>query len=388
MPDAKDPQDPTPSRGAHRADVAPAAGRTERIRLRACLEALPHYVPGRPPAPDGRVRWKASSNESPFPPLVAARDAAIAAIHGAHRYPDMGAVALREALASSHGVAPEQIVVSTGSSAVLGDLMRATVDPGDEVVFAWRSFEAYPIAVGSHGGVCVQVPLTDSFEHDLPAMAAAITPRTRLVLLCTPNNPTGASLSTEQLRGFLAQVPEDVVVGIDEAYREFHGPATLVDTAELFREHPNTVLLRTFSKLQGLAGLRIGYAVAHPRLAAALGAVSVPFGASLPAQAAALASLEPEAVIELGERARWIRAERDRIEDALIAGGWEIPRSQGNFVYLPLGELSGAFAAFAEERGLIVRAYGADGVRVTVCEREANDLLIEIAAAWRERAED
>lgn len=360
---------------------APAPGPIERIRVRSCLESLPTYVPGGR-APDG---FKASSNESPFPPIRAVRDAAVAAIETINRYPDMGVQELREALGARHSVALEQIAVSTGSSAVIGDLIRALVDQGDEVVFAWRSFEAYPILVGAQGGTPVPVPLIDGHAHDLDAMAAAITDRTRLVLLCTPNNPTGASLSTREMRDFLAAVPDHVVVAIDEAYREFHGPATVADTAELFRAHANVVLLRTFSKLHGLAGLRIGYAVAHPRLAAALAAVTIPFGASLPAQAAALTALDPEVTLELGERARWIRAQRDRVEDALLADGWQMHRSQGNFVYLPLGADSAAFAQFAQERGLIVRAYGADGVRVTISEEAANDLLLDIAAQWRRR---
>ncbi|MGP9744412.1 histidinol-phosphate transaminase [Brachybacterium sp. AOP29-B2-41] len=357
----------------------------ENVRLRSTLENLPAYVPGKPAADDGIVRYKVSSNESPFAPVDAVRDAVIASLDGAHRYPDAAALALRETLGVKHGVDPSQIALSTGSVAVSGDLVRAVMGEGDEVVFAWRSFEAYPILVGSHGGVPVPVPLTASGEHDLAAMAAAITDRTRLVLLCTPNNPTGPSLSTEQVEEFLAQVPDHVVVAIDEAYREFHDPATVLGTAGIFRRHGNVVLLRTFSKLQGLAGLRIGYAVAHPRLARALGQVTVPFGTSVPAQAAALASLDPAVQEELERRAEWIRSERSRVLHALAGQGWELPVSQGNFVYFPLGEDSAAFAEFADARGLVLRAYGTDGVRATIAEQEANDLIIEVGGAWRER---
>lgn len=358
---------------------------TENVRLRSALETLPAYVPGKPAADDGILRYKVSSNESPFPPVDAVREAVIASLDGAHRYPDAAARALRETLGVKHGVDPAQIALSTGSVAVSGDLVRAVVGDGDEVVYAWRSFEAYPILVGSHGGIPVPVPLTATGEHDLEAMAAAITDRTRLVLLCTPNNPTGPSLSTEQVEEFLARVPDHVVVAIDEAYREFHDPATVLGTAGIFRRHGNVVLLRTFSKLQGLAGLRIGYAVAHTRLARALGQVTVPFGASVPAQAGALASLHPEVQEELERRAAWIRSERSRVLAALAAQGWELPASQGNFVYFPLGEDSAAFTEFADARGLVLRAYGADGVRATIAEQEANDLLIEVGGAWRER---
>jgi histidinol-phosphate aminotransferase len=357
----------------------------ENIRLRPGLEELPAYVAGRPAADDGIHRYKVSSNESPFPPVAAVRDAAVAAMESSHRYPDAAAAELRAALGRKHGVDPAQIALSTGSVAVSGDLVRAVVGEGDEVVHAWRSFEAYPILVGSHGGISVRVPLTEAGEHDLEAMAAAITERTRLVLLCTPNNPTGASLSTEQVEDLLARVPEDVVVAIDEAYREFHDPATVLGTAGIFRRHGNVVLLRTFSKLQGLAGLRIGYAVAHPRLARALSQVTVPFGAAAPAQAAALASLEPAVQEELDRRAERIRAERSRVMAALSSQGWSLPASQGNFVYFPLGERSAEFAEFADARGLVLRAYGTDGVRVTIAEEEANDRLIRIAEAWRER---
>ena len=374
-----------PSTASAAAPRTEPQGPPENIRLRPVLEDLPAYVPGRPPADDGVRRFKVSSNESHFPPIAAVRDAAVASLDGANRYPDAAARQLRERLGAKHGVDPSQIALSTGSVAVTGDLVRALVGEGDEVVFAWRSFEAYPILVGSHGGVGVQVPLTAAAEHDLEAMAAAITDRTRLVLLCTPNNPTGPSLSTEQVEDFLARVPDHVVVAIDEAYREFHDPATVLGTAGIFRRHGNVVLLRTFSKLQGLAGLRIGYAVAHPRLARALSQVTLPFGASIPAQAAALASLEPAAQEELEHRAEWVRSERSRVVAALAAQGWDLPVSQGNFVYFPLGEQSPAFTEFADARGLVLRAYGTEGVRATIAEQEADDLLIEIAGAWRER---
>ncbi|PMC76819.1 histidinol-phosphate transaminase [Brachybacterium sp. UMB0905] len=358
----------------------------ERIRVRAALESLPAYVAGKPAPDDGVRRFKISSNESPFPPVETVREAAVAALGEAHRYPDAAAQALREALGAEHGVEPSRIALSTGSVAVTGDLVRALVDQGDEVVYAWRSFEAYPILVGSHGGTPVQVPVTARGEHDLEAMAEAITERTRLVLLCTPNNPTGPSLSTADVEEFLTRVPEHVVVAIDEAYREFHDPATVLDSAGILARHGNVVLLRTFSKLQGLAGLRIGYAIAHPRLARALSQVTLPFGASRPAQAAALATLQPEARAVLDRRAAWIRTERDRVAAALAEQGWDLPVTQGNFIYFPLGEQSQDFAAFADARGLVLRAYGADGVRATIAEPEASDLLIDIAAAWREHS--
>lgn len=367
-------------------DPVPAApAPLESVRIRADLDALPAYVPGRPPADDGIHRYKVSSNESPFPPVPAVRDALVAAIEGIHRYPDMGAQALRAALGAEHRVDPSQIAVSTGSVAVTGDLVRAVVEPGDEVVFPWRSFEAYPILVGVQGGVSVRVPLTAQHALDLDAMADAITDRTRLVLVCTPNNPTGPGLTTEQIEAFLARVPENVVVALDEAYREFVDPEVEPDTARLFAEHGNVVLLRTFSKIHGIAGLRIGYAVAHPRLARAMSQVAVPFGAASLAQVGALACLEPAARAELLERAAFLRAERHRVMDALREQGWDIPDSQGNFVFLDLRDRGAEFGRFADARGLVVRVYGDDGVRVTIAEKEANDRFLDIAAAWREQ---
>lgn len=373
---SSDPTTPVPA--TPEAPEAPV----ERIRLRAALDALPAYIPGRPPADDGVHRFKVSSNESHLPPLPAVREALLGAIDGLNRYPDMAGAALREALGAEHGVDPSRIALSTGSVAVTGDLVRALVDPGDEVVYAWRSFEAYPILVGTHGGTSVRVPLTDRLAHDLDAMAAAVTDRTRLVILCTPNNPTGPALSGAQIEDFLGRVPEDVVVAIDEAYREFVDPERRPDTAAILAAHPNVVLLRTFSKVQGIAGLRIGYAVAHPRLARALSQVTVPFGAGTLAQAAALACLTPASREELDRRTAAVRAERTRVLAGLEAQGWELPDSQGNFVYLPLGTRSGEFTRFADARGLVVRGYGDDGVRVTIAEPEASDRFLAIAGEW------
>lgn len=350
-------------------------GMLEVNHTRATLATIPSYVPGRPALADS---FKVSSNESPFEPHPAIREALIGELSGLNRYPDMAAVRLREALAEKHGVPAAQVHVSTGASAVLSDLVRATVDQGDEVVFAWRSFEAYPIIVISHGGVPVQVPLTEEFEHDLDAMAKAVTERTRLILLCSPNNPTGAVIGTEALRSFLRAVPGRVTVALDEAYVEFADlPA---DSAALFKEFPNLVITRTFSKVHGIAGLRLGYALAHPRLAEALGKVTVPFGANTLAQTAARVALEPAVAADLAQRVEWIRAERSRVAEALegVDLGVSIPRSHGNFVFLPLGERTGEFVDFAASRGLIVRGYGSDGCRITIGEEAANSRTIEV----------
>lgn len=353
---------------------------SERVVIREILDSIPLYVPGKP-AP--RESFKVSSNESPFPPVPEIREAVVSMVDGLNRYPDMAVVELREALAARYGVDYTQIHVSTGASAVLGDLVRATVDQGTEVVFAWRSFEAYPIIVQSHGGVCVPVPLTADFAHDLDAMAAAVSERTRLVLLCSPNNPTGTVIGTEELRSFLERVPQTVTVVLDEAYTEFADPEARADSAALFLEFENLVRVRTFSKVHGIAGLRCGYAVAHPRMAEALAKVTVPFGTNSLAQVAARASWEPSARAELNRRITWIRNERDRILSTVRDFGWNLPASHGNFIFLPLGERSEEFVGFAAARGLIVRGYGNDGVRITVGEKEANARTIEVLAEFR-----
>lgn len=264
---------------------------------------------------------------------------------------------------------------------MLGQIIDAMCDAGDEVVYAWRSFEAYPIVVALAGAFSVQVPLTKEHRHDLHAMAAAVSDSTKVVLVCTPNNPTGTIVTDADLRAFLRRVPSDVLVVIDEAYLEFGTDPAAPDALAILREHPNVVVLRTFSKAYGLAGLRVGYAVAHPDIAEALRMTATPFGVNLLAQAAAVASLE--ARDELAVRVKDLVAQRERVESALADQGWRLPKSHANFVWFPLGDATPAFAAACEEQALTVRPYASDGVRATIGESEACDRLLEIAAAWR-----
>lgn len=347
-------------------------------RLRTALDQVPAYVAGKPPAPrDGVTVYKVSSNENPHPPLPSVVEVIREAAEGVNRYPDMGVTAPTDALAAHLDVPREQIATGTGSVGVLAQIIQSTCDPGDEVVYAWRSFEAYPIVVAIAGAVSVQVPLTEDQRHDLDAMAAAITDRTRVVLVCTPNNPTGPSVTHAELEAFLAKVPRDVLVVVDEAYLEFVEGEGEVDGLSLRREHGNVMLLRTFSKAYGLAGLRVGYAVAPEPVAEALRKTATPFGVNLIAQAAAIASLE--AKDELDVRVKEIVAERERVLAALAEAGWQMTPSQANFVWFPLGERTADFVAACTEAGLSVRPYGSDGVRVTIGETEANDRLIEVA---------
>ncbi len=296
------------------------------------IGAIPPYVAGKPPTVrPGMTSYKLSSNENPYPPLPGVVEAVQEAVGSMNRYPDMGSVALYEALSEKLGVPVGDLSLATGSVGLIYQLVQAFCDPGDEVVFAWRSFEAYPIAVTAAAATAVKVPVLADGRHDLDAMAAAITDRTRVVLVCTPNNPTGPAVTQAELDGFLAKVPSHVLVVVDEAYVEFVRMDDPVDGLATYRSHPNVVLTRTFSKAYGLAGFRVGYAVAPAPIAAALRAVSLPFGVSTVAQAAAIASLEREP--ELLERVEALVAERTRVVDGLRDAGWDVPEAQGNFVW-------------------------------------------------------
>lgn len=356
--------------------------RVSRVPLRQALADLPAYVPGAR-VPVGAAAYKLSSNENPFPPLPSVLMAISDAAADVNRYPDMYATELVGAIAGSFGVAPESVVTGCGSVAVLGHVLTAVCEPGDEVVLPWRSFEAYPIAITLAGAAGVRVPVGDDGRLDLEAMAAAVTPRTKVVLVCTPNNPTGPAVRADELATFLAAVPEHVLVVLDEAYVEFVRDPQVADGLAVFADHPNVVLLRTFSKAYGLAGLRVGYAVARPRLAAGIRMASTPFGVSHVGQLAALASLQ--ATGELLARVDQIVVERARLLAGLRKQGWTVPDSEANFVWLALGDQASTFADRAGRAGVLVRPFAGDGVRVSVGEPEATDLLLEVTADWLAR---
>ena len=348
-------------------------------RFRAALESIPAYKAGRPPTAGADRSFKLSSNENPYPPLPGVMDKAVEAAGQMNRYPDMSVSALHAALADKLGVDVGQIATGAGSVAVLYSLLQAICGDGDEVVYAWRSFEAYPIAVGLTGARGVQVPVDAEARHDLAAMADAVTDATRVVLVCTPNNPTGPSVHRDELETFLERVPPTVLVAIDEAYREFVTDEQTPDALEVAHGRDNVVVLRTFSKAYGLAGLRVGYAVGPAPVAEAIRKCSLPFGVSQIAQAAAIASLGCEA--ELLERVAALVGERSRVRGALLAQGWTIPDAQGNFVWFPLGPDTGEFAAACDAAGVSVRPFP-EGARVTIGEPEANDLLLAVAESW------
>ncbi len=356
------------------------------VKPRADIAALPAYRPGRSPADLARELGlpsavKLASNEVAFEPLPSVIAAVTAAAASMNRYPDNGAQLLTETLAVRAAVDTAQIAVGCGSVSLCQQLLQAFAGPGDEVIFAWRSFEAYPLLVSVSGATQVRVPLKDRYDHDLDAMAAAITDRTRVVFVCSPNNPTGTAVANGDLQRFLDAVPDSVLVVLDEAYREFVTDPDVPDGIEFSAGRPNVCVLRTFSKAYGLAGMRVGYLVAgDPEVAAAVRKTYVPFSVSTVAQAAAVASLAAED--ELLARCQRVVLERERVVSALRELGADVSRSEANFVWLPLGDATMDFAAGCEQRGIIVRPFAGDGARITIGDPAENDAFLTIMSEW------
>jgi histidinol-phosphate aminotransferase len=351
------------------------------VTLRPEIAALQPYRQGRPAAADA---FKLSSNENPFPPIPAVLEAVAAA--SVNRYPDGAATALRTRLAERFGVTPDEIQVGAGSVSILQQLIQAAAGPGDEVVYAWRSFEAYPGLVTVSGATSVQVPLRtgpgQNATHDLDAMAAAITDRTRVILVCTPNNPTSTIVTAAEFEAFMAKVPDTILVLLDEAYREFVTDPAAVDGIPLLGRYSNLVVLRTFSKAFGLAGLRVGYALGPVYILDAARSTAVPLSVTEPAQRAALAALDNEP--ELLERVAVLVERRTEVERGLAERGWTgdhaIPAAQGNFVWLPTGEQTTAAAETLEANGIVARVFAPDGIRVSIGEAESVETLLRAAA--------
>ncbi|MGC4175418.1 histidinol-phosphate transaminase [Demequina sp.] len=342
---------------------------------RPAIAALPAYVPGARGG-DGPAPIKLSSNESPYGPLPSVLEAIAAGAAAPQRYPDMGASALHARLAEACGTTPDGVVAGAGSVAVLAHILQAYAGAGDEVVFAWRSFEAYPILVAIAGAEAVRVPLDADARHDLDAMVAAITDSTKVVLVCSPNNPTGPAVHADEFAEFMARVPSYVAVVLDEAYGEYSRDPHAVRGADLLASYPNLLVLRTFSKAYGLAGMRVGYALGSPELLAPIRAVVTPFSITEPAQAAAIASLD--AVDELLERVDLTAAERSRVLAGVRELGWDAPETDGNFVWLPAGDGTADVVAAlgALPTPILVRPFAGEGVRITIGTPDENDALL------------
>lgn len=352
---------------------------TQTPRFRPVLDQFAPYMPGKPPAATAGRTFKLSSNESPFGPLPSVVEVIAAAAGDINRYPDNGASELTDAIAARYNVPASHIAVGCGSVGVVQQLLEAVVDPGAEVLYAWRSFEAYPYLADLAGAKSVQVPIRDE-RHDLEAMAAAATSSTRLIFICTPNNPTGTVVGTADLARFIDQVPGDCLVVLDEAYVQYVRDPDVPDGIEFYRDRPNVAVLRTFSKAYGLAGLRVGFLIGHEPVAAAARKTMLTFAVNAVAQAAAVASLAAEG--ELLDRVELVVAERDRVRSELLAMGWSVPPSEANFVWLRLGDDTVKFADACASAGISIRPFAGEGARVSIGEKEANDAFLEVAAAW------
>jgi len=351
-------------------------------RFRPVLDQLNPYKPGKRVANAAGQSFKLASNECPFGPLPSVAEAIAAAAAEINWYPDNHAEALTQAIARRHDVPVSHIALGCGSVGVAQQLLAAAAEPGTEVLYAWRSFEAYPILVPLTGATDVRVPLRDE-RHDLPAMAGAITPRTRVIFVCNPNNPTGTVVHAAELEEFLDRVPPDCLVVLDEAYADYVRDPAVPNGIDVYRDRPNVAVLRTFSKAHGLAGLRVGYLIGPDPVAAAARTTMLPFTVNSLAQTAAVASLAAEG--ELHERVDLAVKERARVRDELLAQGWNVPPTEANFVWLRLGPDTQDFAAACAQAGVSIRAFGDKGARISMGTPEADDAFLGVARAYPRR---
>jgi len=352
-------------------------------RPRPAVDLMPAYRPGKGAAQAEAEHGitnaiKLASNENPLPPIRSILEAVTAAAAGANRYADHRATAVRERLSTWLGVDVGSVTVGAGSVGLLQQLFLTYVDPGDEVVYPWRSFEVYPVYTQMMAGTAITTPLDAAHAFDLDAVAAAVTERTKLVLLATPNNPTGTALSTTDLAALLDGISSATVVVIDEAYREFLDPSLGDPVRDLVPRYPNVVVTRTFSKAQGLAGIRVGYAIGNPEVITAVDKTLFPFAVNALAQAAAIAAID--AADEIAVRVGDILSERARVIAELTAAGWQLPDAQANFVYLPIGERTDEIYLGLERRGVVTRPFSNEGIRVTISTPEENDRFLQTLA--------
>lgn len=356
--------------------------------VKAHVAELEPYQPGKPIEElerelgiQGAV--KLASNENPLGPSPKAVEAIRAAAEGVNRYPDGASFRLREALSRRLGIETNQLVFGTGSDELLELIAKCFLGPGDEAVLAWPSFAMYPIVVQGMGARAVTVPLDGDLIHDLPAMAAAIGERTRVVFVCNPNNPTGTSVGAEVFDRFAAALPQGVVLVVDEAYFEYVRRDDFPDALGWVARRPGTAVLRTFSKIYGLAGLRVGYGVMDPELAGYLERARHPFNVSLLSEAAALAALDDVEHVE-----RTLRVNREGAENLsreLGALGIEVWPTDANFLLAKAG--SGSYEMLLRE-GVIVRPMGGFGlpehVRITIGTPKENEKLLKALQKIRE----
>jgi histidinol-phosphate aminotransferase len=356
--------------------------------FRSSIADLIPYEPGKPIEEVQRELGlervvKLASNEGPFPPFPAAVEALERVTRDLNRYPDGGAYALRSALAEHHGVALEEVIIGAGADGVIDLLSQATLDAGDEIVCGWPSFPSYVLDALKLGAVPRKVPLREHV-YDLEAMLAEVGPRTKLVYVCHPNNPTGTANRRDELLAFVERLPEHVLAVVDQAYFEYVDDPDYADGVdELFKKGKRVAVLRTFSKIYGLAGLRVGYGIAPKDVVTATSKVRRAFDVAATAQAAALASLGDEA--ELARRRALNKAGRGELEETLRAHGLEpAGPAIGNFLFVDVGDGAGLFDRLLRQ-GVIVRplaGFGApEAIRVTVGTPEENAFFAEALSA-------
>jgi histidinol-phosphate aminotransferase len=349
------------------------------------VRRIPVYPAADGYASEGEIA-KLASNESPYPPVPAVIEAITQALSGLNRYPDPTNSALRRKLSDRHGVPASRIAIGNGSCDVLLAAGDALLEPGAELVYAWPSFSVYPHLAAASGARALEVPLDAEHKHDLAAMRKEITVATRLVIVCNPNNPSSTALPLDEIAAFVADIPRHVCVVLDEAYVEFNVLQDPDDSVDLLKKHPNLVLLRTFSKIYGLCGLRVGYALAgSDEFRTAVDQVRQPFFCNAAAQAAALEALNHQD--EVARRVERNLAERMGLEDGLRELGLDPAASQANFVWFDLGEDRDEpeIVRGLAQRGVLVRAGGALGrdgaLRVTVGTQAENERFLEALGA-------
>ena len=341
------------------------------VRFRPDILGLPVYRQGSAPPPGG---LKLSSNEVPFPPS----DAVAKALKNGqwNRYPDATASGVRSRLAQKYGVSPDEVLVGAGSVALLAQWITAAAGPGDQVVYSWRSFEAYPGLVTVAGAESVQVPNTPDHRHDIEALMDAVTEKTRVLLVCTPNNPTSQVVTRAEFEKLMAGVPKNLLVILDEAYAEFVDHPEAVNGRNYLGRYPNLVVLRTLSKAYGLAGLRIGYALAPVSLINPARATAIPLSVSAPAQLAAEAALDNDE--EILSRLDALRFQMARVRQEWVGG--VLPLPWGNFAWLPVGEQTATVAEWLANEGVVARVFPGEGIRVSIAEPEGVDALLRVAS--------
>jgi histidinol-phosphate aminotransferase len=350
------------------------------------IQGLPAYVPGKPVEEveqDLKITAvKLASNENPLGPSPKAMEAARLALGEANWYPDGGSKRLRHVLAARHNVCPEEVFVGLGSSEIIDLASRVLLRPGLEGITSEGSFALFSIAIRASGGHLILTPMRN-YTFDLDAISAAVTSLTRVIYIANPNNPTGTAFGAEAFSAFLKKVPGDVLVVLDEAYREYAARSDLPDSHKLFRQYNNILTLRTFSKVYGLAGLRIGYGIGHPTLVAEMNKLRTPFNVTSVGQAAALAALDDPDHVRRSIDTN--RIERQRLFDELHKLGLSPVASETNFLFLPVGPIAKTLCEELLHEGVIVRSLAwmgfPEAIRISVGSPSENTKLLQALSA-------